>query len=210
MPADLITAAELAAAWPDVATLPELRQAALPAAASAVVSAACRRVLGFDVHDEVLRLDGTRIVRLGQYPVSTVTSVEIGPTGARTLLAVDSYALLRGGRTGEIDLAGGSSGVWSDCVPAWAIGRAEVRVVYEAGYVAETDPDHPERIVCPADLKEAAILTAQALAQAVGAGNLRSVSLGEYSYTVADGGATGGVPALAQGILGRYRRKRPA
>lgn len=210
MPADLITIAEATSAWDAFTSLPVLRQAAMISAASAAVSAACNRTLGFDIHDDVHRPESTGTIWIREYPVIRIVTIEAGPAGSRSPLDPADYALRNAGRMGELELYRGflAGYRYPDRPYGGHPGSGDVRVVYEAGYVATADPDHPERPVCPPDLKEAVVQAVRMASVGIESAGLKSESVDGRSYTLADGvGLDIGMPPSVAWIVGRYRRK---
>lgn len=79
---DLITAGELASAWPGAAKLSADAQGSLVAATSALVSSECDRVLGQADHDEIHFPGRTRKLYLKQSPVTAVARIACDLTTA--------------------------------------------------------------------------------------------------------------------------------
>lgn len=177
---------------------------AIEAVQSGLDSALSRR-LESQVHTEYLSGSGMPSLYLPQRPVTAVASVEIldGPRGAvLESLAAGTHYVLVDSRPHERNagcLEMRDSVLWSqqESGRLWPVGRNNIKVVFTAGYTAET---------CPVDLK-ACLYQMLALArQARKRGLLHSdQSLGDYSYTLATGGGFEKLPMGVLSTIGQYR-----
>ena len=155
----------------------------------------CGRVLQRTTWTDVLDVDrdGQTLFHLRAYPVGTITSVTYADDGVFTGIAAlpaTAYALLRGGRTGELQLR--STADWLAAAPQ------SLQVVYTGGIAA-----HVSQL--PADLQAA--VTSQAAFGWKRDQNidLHSVSQEQGSVTYYREGA--GTPAFAEAVA-RYRTVR--
>jgi hypothetical protein len=187
--ADLVTAAEVAAAWSGFSSLGASEQAALVTAGSDAVEAYCDRVFTEGTFTD--RIDGTNLpsVWLKATPISSVTSVTLD--GA--VLPVADYSLDT--VTGQL-----WRGPWgpgdANHRHCWPSGVGNIVVVYVAGYAT-----------IPPLVKRATILAVKRLSEA-DSGGLTMERLGDYSYTLSDGGHV--VPDPAKALLRPYLRRRMA
>ncbi|MGD9617163.1 MAG: hypothetical protein AB7W06_17445 [Alphaproteobacteria bacterium] len=189
--ADLVSAAEVSAAWSGFAAIAAGEQTALIAAVSAAAETFCRRVLSGGVLACTERLDGGNRPRvwLANRPVVAVTSVTVN--GA-AISNPNGDAWTFDGASGELLLGNGQ------CEPRFApwfpSGRGNVVVVYTAGYAAVPD-----------DVKRALIVWIKHIANALAADTSKqSETIGDYSYTNAPGAGIA-IPALAEALLTPYR-----
>lgn len=200
--ADLITDAELLAAWPGLSSLASAEQAAVIASASAAVEGFVGRTLGLATHDEIHRPGPTRSIYLYNSPVNSILTIEHGRSGSRVAIDADAYTLTAS--SGLVELYGAyATGFRHPDRPHGGDPRyGDVRVEYTAGWaVADV----------PADIKRATIIAAKAMNQGVTAGMYASQQLGEYSFRIAASESSSnpsGIPPLSATLLRRYRRVR--
>jgi len=190
---DLVTAAEVADAWPAFGSVPSYQQPGLIRDASAIIAAAVG--VDFVPTSYVERIDGRNLPRiwLAHRPVLSVSSVAV----SGEVLAPADYTL----DPGAGELLRGDGSYEPRFAQMWPSGRRNIEVSYQAGYA--TVPD---------DVKRACILTIRYHAGIVAvSGAFKSESIGDYSYTIADGGSSGGsrdnLPSDAAAILARYGLK---
>lgn len=189
--ADLVSAAEVTAAWPGFAAIGAGEQAALIAAVSAAAETFCRRVLSGGVLAYTERLDGKNRGRvwLRNRPVVAITSITIN--GA-ALANPNGDAWTLDGESGELLLGDGRYD--PRFAPWFPTGRGNVVVSYTAGYAAVPD-----------DVKRAAIFWIKHYANALAADSSKqSETIGDYSYTNAPGAGIS-MPAVAEALLTPYR-----
>ena len=187
--ADLVTTADVLSAWSDFGNLSTTEQAALVSVASAAVEAYCDRTFTAATYTD--RIDGTNqpSVWLKVTPITSVTSVTLD--GAA--ITASDYSLDT--VTGQL-----WRGSWGSGEPSqracWPSGVGNLVVVYVAGYA--TIPDL---------VKRATILTVKRISEA-DSGGLTMERLGDYSYTLADGGHI--IPDPAKMMLRPFLRRRMA
>ncbi len=185
------TIQEVVDAYTAFADLPAARQQALIEAASQAVSDYCGRRVTQQVQVETHSgANGSRVY-LRVTPVASVSEVVVNGTSLDNA-GGDAWSF--DPRTGAL-LRG--SGVWGDprFNPWFPSGFGNMTVTYVGGFNQ-----------LPAAIKEATIQAVIALASApsVLSGDIKSESLGDWSYTQADA-PSGALPAAAMDLLGRYR-----
>lgn len=186
---DLITAAEVTAAWSDFANLSSTEQAALVSVASSAVETYCDRTFTAGTFTE--RIDGTNwpSVWLKVTPITSITSVTLdGKAIAAADYSIDTV-------TGQLWRGAWGSGEATQRA-CWPSGVGNLVVVYVAGYA-----------VVPDLVKRATILTVKRLSEA-DSGGLTTERLGDYSYTLKDGGHV--IPDPAKMLLRPFLRRRMA
>ncbi len=180
--ADLVTTAEVLARVPSLATHPAL--AALVTAASAHVENHCRRVFASETLTEWHNGDGWARLWLRRAPVTSLTSVEVNGSAQD----VDDFTVNE--RTGE--LVWGTSGDYRHGNP-FPRGRRNIKVIYVAGYAS-----------VPTPVKEATVQVVKQLADAAAvSGVYQSESIGDYSYSLAQG-TVDSLPPMAAVLLAPY------
>lgn len=188
MTSTYVTPAEVSAAWPGFAKLPEGEQSALIEAATDQIDARIRRSLAQQTYVEVHSGSNRPRIWLRNRPVLQVAEVLItgwaldNTHGDAWQFTPETGELLRGDGLCDPRFA-----------PWFPAGRNNVRVTYSAGY----DP-------IPAAVKRAAILVAQSI-QVAGKANgaYKSESLGDYNYTLNDG-LVDPIPPVAMSLISRY------
>jgi hypothetical protein len=139
----------------------------------------------FHAADYTEYLDGNdeRFIWLDQFPVNTLTSlqiVEIDGTVVQTLVnGVDFVAYLT---TGKLDSLG-----------RWTRGARNIKIVYNAGYAALTFPQ---------DLKALALNMIEHAISKKGKQGISQLSIGKYSVTYTEGS----IPAELKAQLDRFKR----
>lgn len=187
MPETYATLAEVLAAWPDLGKrTPEAQQQLVDDANAAVADVLQREIL---LAERVEAHDGRNRSRLHLRvtPVSSVDAVEVD---GRELDPDDGRAWTFNPRTGALVRGDGRGdprfAKW------WPRGTQNVRVTYTAGH----DP-------VPRPVRRAVVLVAKALdASTTAVGPYKSESLGDWSYTLADGSPA--VPDAAWDLLRDY------
>ena len=189
---DLVTPPEVLARWPGFSKYPADVQAALISDCSSLIQNELGIVFALNQYTELL--DGKNYPRIWvtNKPVVAVTSVKINgailndPDGVEWTLDPLRGELLRG--VGHFDPRFAN---W------WPAGRRNIEIVYMAGY----DP-------IPDDVKRATVITMQsygAMMSMNSGGLMKSESIGDYSYTLADLPAFNNIPSSAMAILGNYQ-----
>jgi hypothetical protein len=174
-------------------------------AVQAGLESALSRKLESQAYTEYLSGSGMPSLYLPQRPVTAVTSVDIldGPRGAvlESLTAGTHYVLVDSRaherNVGCLEMM--DSVLWSnyECAPLWPRGRNNIKVVFTAGYTAET---------CPPDLKQCMYqMVALAKAARASGATLSDETLGDYSYSLAMGGGVEKLPGAVMATIGRYR-----
>lgn len=175
------------------------------AACEASLQSALSRHLESQSWTEYLSGSGRTAMHLPQRPVTAVVSVEIldgarGPV-LETLTAgthfnlIDSRAHER--NMGHLEMVSGVLWSYDQCAQAWPPGVANIKVVFTAGYTAET---------LPADLKMALYQMIALTRSARQTGmTLSDETLGDYSYSLATGGGVEKLPTSVMATLARYR-----
>lgn len=182
---DLVSVADVVAAWPDFASLDAGEQSSLIEAASRYVKDYTQRAFLRTTYTEYLSGDGTKDLRLSHYPVLSVSSVTVdGTTETDYVLLPDEGILVRGDST---DDPAGSIG--------WDRGTRNIVVTYIGG-----------EILVPEPVKRAVILMAKELQQRIDAGAMRREKLGDYEYEMAGQEVTvyGRVPSVVAMLLAPY------
>jgi uncharacterized phiE125 gp8 family phage protein len=137
--------------------------------------------------------DGGNSLMLKNYPVDTLTSVHDDPLrvfGASTLIAASDYIL---------DAAGGIIRLWNNAV-TFLQGRANIKVVYTAGYPLAS---------VPYDIQEAVLMIVQHQYKRVYQDQrigLASETIGDHTMQYTDDA----IPKKAKEVLERYRLKHSA
>ena len=175
------TADQILASWPG---LPTAGRDDLVEDANAAVRDWLRRDIL--LADRVERYNGPGLPELflRARPVVSIDRVSIDDWGDQASWTVDPAVgvLYLGGRRGDPRFA-----------TRWPRGVQNVEVAYSAGLAAVPPP-----------VRRAVVLTAQRLYEAgEKTGYMTSESIGDYSYTLADG--LHAVPDVAQGLLVRYQ-----
>jgi hypothetical protein len=133
--ADLVTAAQVTAAWPEFTTkVPDANErAAIITAASVQVETICNRVFATGSVTETRDGNGLPWLRLKRPPATAITSVVLDDV---TLTTAVDYFLDADTRT----LWRGAAGAGMSLTPAWTEGRANIVVTYTGGYTTIPTP----------------------------------------------------------------------
>lgn len=186
---DLVTNAEVLAAWPGFSKLDSGEQAALITQASDAVEGWCQRVFAVTTYTELLSGANLPRVWLSHRPVVSITSVTVNgdaidnSTGVGWQFDPDTGELLRGWNQDNRRFN-----------PWFPSGFRNITVVYSAGFSP-----------IPPRVKRATILTVKNLAEAMrtSVGPIQSEKIGDYQYTLA-APSFQAVPAIAAGLLANY------
>jgi hypothetical protein len=184
--ADLVTEAEVTAAWAGFADLAANERAALIAAASTAVEDHCGRTFASAATTESLDGPGLSRVWLSRRPVVSILSVTVnGET-----LGADDYDF--DPATGELYRGDGRTDPRH--VQGFPRGRRNVTVVYTAGYAT-----------VPAPVKRATILVAKTLAdQTQFTQTLQTEQLGDYRAVLNTTVQRAELPMSAVALLAPY------
>lgn len=179
---------EVLAAWPGLAKLAEAEQDAIVADANARVRDLLKRDVLLGPRVDVLSGRAHGRLWLAAPAIASIESIAVNGQvlddqgGAAWTFDPDTGALLRGDGTSDPRFA-----------PWWPKGFRNVRVEYTAGY----DP-------VPGMIRRATIAVARGLDAALKTlGPYKSESIGDYSYTLADG-STGSAPGPVEDWLAPY------
>lgn len=189
---DLVTDAEVTAAWADFADLAANERAALIDVASEVIAQHTGRDWTTSAStSETLSGDGSRWLFLKRYPASSVASVVVNGT----TLASTNYTLLPD--EGIVVRGDTKDDPRSSC--GWDRGTRNIVVTYTGGYAAVPDP-----------VKRAAILLVKNLSQQTDLGAFKREKIGDYEYELAGTEVTtfGRLPTLVEALLAPYRSSR--
>lgn len=168
-------------------------------AACEIVRRYLRQDLNFRASDSV-RIDGsgTTAIPLPELPVVDVIEVKVADSNDDFQL-FDEWLLGHAGRLYRRD------------GEAWPLGVANVRVTYDHGY-AETDAgvDEPAGIYrVPPDLLRVTLAIASDVFMKAGKrGDMRTETIGNYSYTVDGRGESSDLPAAYRRVLDPHRVHR--
>jgi hypothetical protein len=182
---DLVTVAEVTAAWADFANLDASEQSSLIEAASRYVTDYTRRNFLRTTYTEVLSGTGHKDLRLANYPILSVTSVTIdGVAETDYVMLPEEGILVRGDAD---DDPRGSIG--------WDRGTRNITVVYIGGEIHVPEP-----------VKRATILMAKEIQQRTDAGTFRREKIGDYEYETGgqEAGLYGRVPSVVSMLLAPY------
>lgn len=183
------TDADVLAAWPGLAALPAEERAALVADANAAVRDHCGRDLLLAARTERYSGRNRGRIWLAVRPIVEVSAVSIDGIGELSYDDGEGWAW--DPETGA--LYRGPARTDPRHAPWFPFGTRNVEVAYTAGY----DP-------VPPPVRRAAVLTARRLHdQGRQSGVYKSESIGDYSYTLADGQPV--VSGFAASLLRRYR-----
>lgn len=132
---------------------------------SAFIETETHRKLGVQTHD--IKLDGTGMheIMLPQYPVQSITTLEIDGE-AQTI--------------GDLDIDTETGIVYSENI-IFRTGRRNVHIVFEAGYVLPDTEESGEAPDLPDDLESAAIRLAARVYERRTAEGVQSVSASSFS-----------------------------
>lgn len=169
------------------------------------LDAACEAVRTFTnqhinyVEDDEVTLDarGRHVLLLPELPVWEVTAVEVDGTALTSTewLLSSSGLLYRQSSTGAPPV-----------IVDWPYGIANVTVTYSHGWsLDEPPPSGVDRV--PSDLRHAALKIAARLYNEQGStqGDIRSETIGDYSYTVSEGSSSvGGITDSEMLVLNKY------
>jgi hypothetical protein len=184
--ADLVTEAEVTAAWPGFDTLDDGEKAALISAASAAIERYCRRTFEEDEVTERFDGNGRPRVWLSRRPVASVASVV---ANGETLTAED-YSF--NPETGE--LFRGDGRTEPRHVMGFPRGTRNITVTYTGGYAT-----------VPEDVKRATLVLVRHVSDGTAkTGVLSSESLGEYSYVLNTAFSKAEMPPLAAMLLAPF------
>ena len=208
---DLVTSAQVLAAWPKFSQAGDAEGAALITAASTAVARYCQRGFKFALFTEELDGQDRPRVWLANLPVIAISSVvyegntldnTTGDQWAMTPAMARRGELVRGQAQGDARFN-----------PWWAWGTGNVVVSYYAGYYpAEADlqtglPAIPASPILtpsalPSDLQRATILLVRHLAEAMDSiGPIKSKKVGDFEYELDDVLA---LPPIIQLLLAPY------
>jgi len=194
MPSSYTTVAVVREDIPRLASLSDSAIARRIASASSAVDAYCGRSFGPGPFAEIHNANGTGRVWLRNTPVVSVTSVTVNLPGDPVLLDADGFAF--DSLTGELRLGGQTgSRFWSVEYP-WVLGLEAFQSVSVA-YTGEPVPGAIEDVVL-------GLIAARSAGFAVDPA-LKAKSMGQVSYTYADGGGSG-MSAADAAVLGRFKR----
>jgi hypothetical protein len=184
--ADLVTSGEVVALVPSLAGHGAL--ALLISAASNAIEKRCRRIFASGTVTETHSGNSLSRVWLNRPPITSITSVAVDGTA---LDNTDGYGWGYNADTGELFRGNGRGDMrFASVFPG---GSGNVSVVYVGGYAT-----------IPPDIKVACITLVKHLADGAKAtGLLKSESIGDYSYTMADAMLVS-MPAQTLALLAPY------
>jgi hypothetical protein len=182
--ADLVTEAEVTAAWPGFANLSSTAKTMLLSAASDAVRNHTRRDWGTGSTTETHDGSGTPRLFLKRYPTSSVTTITVNGTAETDYVLDASRGIVTRG-DGEIDPR------WS---PVWDAGTQNIDVAYTAS------------VTVPDQVKWATISMVREMWVRTSTAALKREKLGDYEREFSGGEVTlyGRIPSWIDALLAPY------
>jgi hypothetical protein len=185
----VVTAAEVADAWPDFVSLDVEEQGALVRVASQLIEQYTKRRWLSEEATETYDGNGLPILDLKRHPVSLMGSVMVDG------VAITDYVLKKA--SGQL-VRGDTSTVARERTTCWDTGTENITITYTAG----EEPPWPVR--------RAGVLLVKNIQQRTEAGAFRREKLGDYEYELGDAFVTmqGRLPSVVEMLLNPYVDQR--